>query len=231
MICDVRLLKSRSIRKRTKARFYNQRPYRRKKHATNGQLDAKSSPHPRGTAIFGLRFRRKKARLARLAISGGRRRLPPYINALLNAKKGNRRPLPETLCSGYRAVECGDQKLPDFSGGIPPDIGFESENPSVALSENVVVVVQRPEATPHEGRQSMAISALEEKITEAIRGTPGCEAFIGVVLMKVKPSSSFEANWGLRGVKYGRTDRDIVNRALNEIVHSTKKNFELEGAG
>ena len=78
---------------------------------------------------------------------------------------------------------------------------------------------QRAQITPAE---------LEATIAEAIRKTaPECGSFVGVIVHHKKPKQSRDPNWGVRGVKYGKADRRIVEETLSGIVKQLQKEFRL----
>ncbi|NOJ43717.1 hypothetical protein [Bradyrhizobium australiense] len=69
---------------------------------------------------------------------------------------------------------------------------------------------------------------LELAIAEAAkRAGPSCAEFVGVVVQHVKPKSPFDPNWTLRGVKFGRSDRTAVNKALKTILERMQREFRL----
>jgi hypothetical protein len=77
-------------------------------------------------------------------------------------------------------------------------------------------------------RVPIAITKLELAIAEAVKeAAPGCEAFIGVIVEQRTPRSRFDANWALRGVKFGKAGREAVNEALATIVERMQREFRL----
>jgi hypothetical protein len=65
-------------------------------------------------------------------------------------------------------------------------------------------------------------------IAETIRKTaPGCGGFVGVIVHHKKPKQSRDPNWGVRGVKFGKADRRIVEETLARIVKQLQKEFRL----
>jgi hypothetical protein len=86
----------------------------------------------------------------------------------------------------------------------------------------------RNKAPAHDDRILIAAAKLELAIAEAVKKTgPGCQAFVGVIVRHVKPKSGFDDNWALRGVKFGRSDRETVNTALATIVERMRREFKL----
>jgi hypothetical protein len=98
----------------------------------------------------------------------------------------------------------------------------------------LTVVDQAPAAPPkkkwwrHDDRVPIAAAKLELAIAEAVKEVaPGCETFVGVIVQQTKPRSRFDANWALRGVKFGKADRETVNEALATIVERMEREFRL----
>jgi hypothetical protein len=75
---------------------------------------------------------------------------------------------------------------------------------------------------------SISREALQEAITVGVkRADPSCAPFIGVIVQRAIAASSLEANWTIRGVKYGRANRDKANAALATIVERMQHEFSL----
>jgi hypothetical protein len=69
---------------------------------------------------------------------------------------------------------------------------------------------------------------LETAITEAVkRAVPECRDFVGVIVQRTNPQSRFGHNWILKGVKFGRADREKANEALTAIVDRMQREFRL----
>jgi len=64
-------------------------------------------------------------------------------------------------------------------------------------------------------------------ITEAVKATPGCEAFVGVVIERVTPKSRLDATWEIRGIRFEGMDRKIAREALTPIVERMQREFRL----
>jgi hypothetical protein len=64
-------------------------------------------------------------------------------------------------------------------------------------------------------------------ISEAIKATPDCEAFVGVIVEKTKSKSRLDANWSIRGIKFGKAPKEAVNQALTGIVQRLQQDFTL----
>jgi hypothetical protein len=77
-------------------------------------------------------------------------------------------------------------------------------------------------------RRLVTPPTLETAIADAVKkGVPGCEMFVGVIVERTKPKSRFDANWALRGVKFGRADREKANLAISTIVERMQREFGL----
>src|SRR6516162_1564790 len=94
--------------------------------------------------------------------------------------------------------------------------------------------IEQPPAAPparkwwsKDTRVAKTAEELELTITEAVQATPGCEAFVGVIIQRTTPKSRLDANWELRGTKFGRTDRKIAKEALTPTVERMQREFRL----
>jgi hypothetical protein len=77
-------------------------------------------------------------------------------------------------------------------------------------------------------REQIKCETLEVAIATAVkRSDPRCEPFIGVVIERRTPKSRDEANWAVRGIKFGKAERQNCNAALSVIVERLKREFEV----
>ena len=77
-------------------------------------------------------------------------------------------------------------------------------------------------------RQTVTRDALQFVIAEAIRTTGSqCDAFVGVWLEKRTPKSRDDANWKVKGIKYGKSDRAACDAALSDIVERLQQEFVI----
>ena len=77
-------------------------------------------------------------------------------------------------------------------------------------------------------RQAMTRTALEQTISERVKNSSAeCKAFVGVIIEYVKPKQPGDANWGLRGVRYGKANREACAAALSKLVAEGQLEFEL----
>ena len=77
-------------------------------------------------------------------------------------------------------------------------------------------------------RVQITPAELELTIAEAVRkNAPECGSFVGVIVHHKKPKQHRDPNWGVRGVRFGKADRRIVNETLTRIVEQLQKEFRL----
>lgn len=56
---------------------------------------------------------------------------------------------------------------------------------------------------------------------------PECETFVGVIIERVAPETPDEANWAVKGVRYGRADRDRCEAALGMSLREKQLDYVL----
>src|SRR6266480_6427013 len=95
-------------------------------------------------------------------------------------------------------------------------------------------VIEQARASPprflgwrYDDRVLIAVPKLELAIADAVKAASGCEAFVGVVVRRTTPKSRFDANWALRGVRFGKANREKVNEALATIIESMQRELKL----
>jgi hypothetical protein len=77
-------------------------------------------------------------------------------------------------------------------------------------------------------RKPMTREALEQSLTEAVRaGHPEFETFAGVIVERIVPERSGEANWAVKGVRYGKADRYRSAAVLSHCAEEAQLQFEL----
>jgi hypothetical protein len=77
-------------------------------------------------------------------------------------------------------------------------------------------------------RNPITRSELQSAIADAVKKSdPGCEAFVGVIVRKQTPKSRFDANWTVRGIRFGQADRDTSGKAVAIIVERLQREFSL----
>jgi hypothetical protein len=86
----------------------------------------------------------------------------------------------------------------------------------------------RKKSEDHPARKPMTREALEQSLTEAVRaGHPEFETFAGVIVERIVPERPGEANWVVKGVKYGKADRHRCGIVLSHCAEEAQREFEL----
>jgi hypothetical protein len=77
-------------------------------------------------------------------------------------------------------------------------------------------------------RKPIARAELEKVIADVVKtSNPECEAFAAVILERIAPGSPGDANWAVKGVKYGKANRELCDVALSSCVTEKQLEFEL----
>jgi hypothetical protein len=79
-----------------------------------------------------------------------------------------------------------------------------------------------------DNRDLVSLATLERTIAGTVRwSAPDCERFVGVIVQRTTPKSRFDANWTLRGVRFGKADREKANVAVTTIVERLQREFRV----
>jgi hypothetical protein len=90
------------------------------------------------------------------------------------------------------------------------------------------IVIWLPKKRVFDERSSVSLKQLQSAITEAVKkADPACEAFAGVVVQRETTKSRQDANWTIKGIRFGRADRDKSSQALATIVQRMQREFSL----
>ena len=122
---------------------------------------------------------------------------------------------------------------PKAGGKRPANLKSMALPSKIALKDAQPSAIEQSSAAPpkrwwsKDGRVSKTPEELELTITEAVRTAPGCEAFVGVIVQRITPRSRLGATWELRGIKFGRTDREVAREALTPIVERMQREFRV----
>lgn len=154
-------------------------------------------------------------------------------NAAFAAARGWRRlrRLVRYAASLRTSAEAGPK--PDIKADIEAE---PKDGPAEASAQTSLAAAIGSEATEpskktwwrRDQRAPITPAELEQTITNAIRKTaPECGSFVGVIVHHKKPKQSRDPNWGVRGVKYGKADRRIVEETLADVVKQLQKEFRL----
>ena len=66
------------------------------------------------------------------------------------------------------------------------------------------------------------------EITAAVKKSdPQCEPFVGALIEDRAPRSREDANWAIKGIRFGRAARDKCSAALVVVVDKMQHAFEL----
>jgi CspA family cold shock protein len=77
-------------------------------------------------------------------------------------------------------------------------------------------------------RTPISRAALELAIAETIRASdPQCQGLVGVIVERIVPKSAGDANWIVKGVKYGKAERARCSVALSNCVEEGQREFEI----
>jgi hypothetical protein len=77
-------------------------------------------------------------------------------------------------------------------------------------------------------RSSISREGLESAITEAVKqADPAFETFAGVLVQRETPKADSGVNWSIRGVRFGKVDREKSGQALATVVERMQRKFSL----
>jgi CspA family cold shock protein len=77
-------------------------------------------------------------------------------------------------------------------------------------------------------RRPITSALLERSLAAAVRkGAPECEAFVGVIIERVSPVSVDGSNFTLKGVRYGKANREKCGSALEAALRDRQQKFVL----
>jgi hypothetical protein len=76
-------------------------------------------------------------------------------------------------------------------------------------------------------RSAVSRKRLESTVTEAVKSALDCEAFVGVIIQRIEPKSRTDPNWAVRGVRFGKADRDKSGKVLATVVEQMQREFSL----
>ena len=77
-------------------------------------------------------------------------------------------------------------------------------------------------------RKAMTVAELERALADAVRAShPECEAFVAIVVEHIVPPWPDAANWAVKGIKFGKADRDRCSNVLSDLVAARQQEFDL----
>jgi hypothetical protein len=124
---------------------------------------------------------------------------------------------------------------PKAGGKRPANLKSMALPSKIALKDAQPSAIEQSSAAPpkrwwsKDGRVSKTPEELELTITEAVKATPGCEAFVGVMVQPITPKSRLDATWEIRAIRFGGMDRQIAREALAPIVERMQQEFRVTG--
>jgi hypothetical protein len=79
------------------------------------------------------------------------------------------------------------------------------------------------------GRTRVLRATIEQAITAAVKKSdPLCENFISVWIEPSAQMTIHDANWHIKGIRFGSADREKCGAALKDVVEQMQKKYELE---
>ena len=77
-------------------------------------------------------------------------------------------------------------------------------------------------------RTQVSRSALESAIATAIKTFDArCQDFVGVIIERRSTYSDLEANWQVKGLRFGKSDREKARAALDSVLPPMQQEFIL----
>jgi hypothetical protein len=87
-------------------------------------------------------------------------------------------------------------------------------------------------AAQSDKRNAVSCEQLEFEIAKAVRKfKAGCKDFVGVIVERVEPNLPATANWAIKGVRFGRADRDKAAKVLPTVIERMQREFTLAENG
>ena len=128
---------------------------------------------------------------------------------------------------GGSAISTAAKRSRAFIAAWP--VAASAEPTQQAAAETVKqTVLAKKWRSKKDGRVSITIPNLEFVIAEAVKKSPDCEAFVGVVVRHRRAKSSNDVDWEIRGIKFGNADRDKADAALIPIVERMQREFSIK---
>jgi hypothetical protein len=78
-------------------------------------------------------------------------------------------------------------------------------------------------------RTQVSRGALESAIAVAIKTfDASCQDFVGVIIERRSTDSDSEANWLVKGLRFGKSDREKARAALDSVLPPMQEEFFLK---
>jgi hypothetical protein len=92
-----------------------------------------------------------------------------------------------------------------------------------------LLALRKPNWWHTDQRISMTVTELEGAIAEAVRkASPACEGFLSVIVERKTPKARRDADWDIRGVRFGKADRKMTDEALSTVVKRMQQEIRLK---
>jgi CspA family cold shock protein len=81
-----------------------------------------------------------------------------------------------------------------------------------------------------EKRKPITKAELETALADAVRARDAqCEGLVAIIVERASPASPAGTNWSVKGVKYGKAERDRCDAALSICLEEMQRQFEVSG--
>jgi hypothetical protein len=77
----------------------------------------------------------------------------------------------------------------------------------------------------HSRRKVVLRGHLERAIAAVVKSQ--CEGFVDVLIERVKPQSRSAPNWTVRGIRFGKADREKSRKVVGTVVEEMQREFDL----
>src|SRR5207248_10627662 len=111
-------------------------------------------------------------------------------------------------------------------------LGSQSQDRSISaeIVQNAREMRLKNAERTEAARTPITQTALEAALAEAVRARDTqCEGLVGIIIERVNPAPPGGANWSVKGVKYGKAERDRCAMALSACVEQMQREFEVSG--
>jgi cold shock CspA family protein len=115
------------------------------------------------------------------------------------------------LCVGMTR-DASERKLLAIQNGVTQNAWYE----------------MKAKSTEQRKRTLITRAVLESTIAEIVRASDSqCGGLVGVIVERVTPASPGAANWIVKGIKYGKAERDRCSAAISKCVEEGQCDFEI----
>jgi hypothetical protein len=97
------------------------------------------------------------------------------------------------------------------------------------VSQRQLSLLLEYEKMPSVPRTEVSQSALESAIAAEIKTfDSSCRDFVGVIIEGRSTDSDSEANWQVKGLRFGKSDREKARLALDSVLPQMQQQFILK---